>query len=225
MPVDCWACLARYQAMPRDDEPLRARLNALATCYPRYGYLLLHALFRQEGLVVNRKRTYRLYREAGLQVRTRRRKRLVRPRAPMPCLDRPNQRWSMDFVSDQLSLGRRFGVLNIVDDFSIECVGQRWTHPFPGVALMVDRFLGGRSIKNAGKHRENRESLSAGSLHLVHGGSAARRFIVWDNRDPRSATCDGRLRFPANALPADITARGSRAKLSRCSCIVGNDLE
>ncbi|MAY70083.1 MAG: IS3 family transposase [Halomonas sp.] len=127
--------VARYQAMPRDDEPLRARLNALATCYPRYGYLLLHALLRQEGLVVNRKRIYRLYREAGLQVRTRRRKRLVRPRAPMPCPDRPNQRWSMDFVSDQLASGRRFRVLNIVDDFSRECVGQ-----------LVDTSISGRRL-------------------------------------------------------------------------------
>ena len=127
--------VARYQAMPRDDDPLRARLNALATCYPRYGYLLLHALLRQENLVVNRKRTYRLYREAGLQVRTRRRKRLVRPRAPMLCPDRPNQRWSMDFVSDQLASGRRFRVLNIVDDFSRECVGQ-----------LVDTSISGRRL-------------------------------------------------------------------------------
>ena len=41
-------------------QPAR-RLQALATSYPRYGYLLLHALLRQEGLVINRKRTYRLY--------------------------------------------------------------------------------------------------------------------------------------------------------------------
>ncbi len=121
--------------MPRDDEPLRARLQTLATCYPRYGYLLLHALLRQEGLVINRKRTYRLYCEQGLQARTRRRKRLLRPRTPMPLPDRPNQRWSMDFVSDQLTSGRRFRVLNIVDDFSRECVGQ-----------LVDTSISGRRL-------------------------------------------------------------------------------
>ena len=47
--------LARYQAKPCDDEPLRARVQALATCCPCYGYLMLHAPLRQEGLVVNRK--------------------------------------------------------------------------------------------------------------------------------------------------------------------------
>ena len=53
----------------RDDDGLKARLKALAHRYPRYGYLLLHQLLRNEGLVVNRKRTYRLYVQMGLQVR------------------------------------------------------------------------------------------------------------------------------------------------------------
>jgi putative transposase len=75
-----------------------------------------------EGQVVNHKRTYRVYCEEGLQVCTRRRKKIVRPRAPMAVPDAVNQRWSMDFVSDQLANGRRFRVLNIVDDFSREYV-------------------------------------------------------------------------------------------------------
>ena len=81
-------------------------------------------MLRTEGLVVNPKRTYRLYREEGLQVRTKRRKKLTRPRVPMLVPDRVNVRWSMDFVSDQLANGRRFRVLNVVDDFSRECVLQ-----------------------------------------------------------------------------------------------------
>ncbi len=114
----------RYQPKKRDEESLVTRLKELAMAYPRYGYLLLHGLLKREGRVVNKKRTYRLYTEQGLQVRTKQRKKLVRPRLVM---DRPtavNQRWSMDFVSDQLATGRRFRVLNIVDDFSREMVGQ-----------------------------------------------------------------------------------------------------
>jgi len=106
------------------DDELKARLKALAEQYPRYGYLMLHALLRQEGLVINRKRTYRLYTMLQLQVRTKRRKKLVRPRVPMLVPDAPNQRWSLDFVSDQLANGRRFRVLNVVDEFSRVCVGQ-----------------------------------------------------------------------------------------------------
>jgi len=81
-------------------------------------------MLRLEGLVRNRKRTYRLYREEGLQVRTKRRKKLNRPRIPMIVPDQANERWSMDFVSDQLANGRRLRVLNIVDDFTRECVLQ-----------------------------------------------------------------------------------------------------
>lgn len=106
----------------RRDEDLRRRLKQLAEQYPKYGCPTLHDMLAIERQVVNHKRTYRIYREEGLQVRTKRRKKLVRPRVPMPVPDRINQRWSMDFVSDQLANGRRFRVLNIVDDFSREYV-------------------------------------------------------------------------------------------------------
>jgi len=95
-----------------------------ASQYPRYGYLMLHGLLKNEGLVINRKRTYRLYTEAGLQVRTKKRKKLHRPRVPMIVPTRAKERWSMDFVHDQLAAGRRFRIFNIVDDYSRECIGQ-----------------------------------------------------------------------------------------------------
>ncbi len=108
----------------RDDGPLLAELKALAEQYPKYGCPTLHDMLRTEGHVVNHKRTQRLYREEGLQVRTKRRKKLYRPRVPMVVPEGPNERWSVDFVSDQLANGRRFRVFNVVDDFSRECVMQ-----------------------------------------------------------------------------------------------------
>lgn len=102
----------RYEpTRPQQDETLVARLKALAEQYPRYGYLMLHRLLKTEGAVINRKRTYRLYTEPGMQVRTKRRRKLVRSRVPMAIPSKPNQRWSMDFVSDQLISGRRIRVL------------------------------------------------------------------------------------------------------------------
>ena len=59
----------RYQPQAANDGPLRQRLKLLASQYPRYGYLLLHNLLKQEGLVINKKHTYRLYTEENLQVR------------------------------------------------------------------------------------------------------------------------------------------------------------
>ena len=91
----------------RDDAKLRSRLKQLAERYPRYGYPTLHDMLRAEGLVKNPKRTYRIYREEGLQVRRKRRKKLRRPRIPLSVPTRVNERWSVDFVSDQLANGRR----------------------------------------------------------------------------------------------------------------------
>lgn len=129
----------RYKASVRPDSNLRQRLKHLAATYPRYGYLLLHGLLKNEGLVQNKKRTYRLYTEEGLQVRTKKRKKLQRPRVIMPAASRLNERWSMDFVSDQLSNGRRFRVLNIIDEFNRELVGQLVSISISGER--VARFL------------------------------------------------------------------------------------
>ena len=108
----------------RDDHVLRSRLKVLAERYPRYGYPTLHDMLKIEGHIINPKRTYQIYREEGLQVRAKHRKKLIRPRIPIVVPDAVNQRWSIDFVSDQLANGRRFRVLNIVDDYSRECVTQ-----------------------------------------------------------------------------------------------------
>ncbi len=115
--------VARYRSVQgMDDGPARERLRELAARYSRYGYLRLHVFLRHEGLVVNRKRTYRLYREEGLQVRRRRKRRLARQdRMPLVAAERRNQRWSLDFVSDALNTGRRFRALCIVDDCTREC--------------------------------------------------------------------------------------------------------
>ena len=119
--------VARYRSVDtKNDEALKARLKELADQFPRYGYLLLHQLLKNEGLVVNRKRTYRLYVELGLQVRIQRRKKLSRPRVPMPVPSRPNERCSVDFMSDQLANGRRLRILNLVDYFFNQRPSDRW---------------------------------------------------------------------------------------------------
>lgn len=112
----------RYLRKRSSDERLRARLRELATAYPRYGYWRLYRKLRREGVIVNHKRVYRLYRDEGLIVRKRPRKRLARARAVVPPPSRPNERWSMDFVSDSLGDGRTFRTFNVVDDCTREAV-------------------------------------------------------------------------------------------------------
>jgi putative transposase len=102
---------------------LRERLQELANARRRFGYRRLLVLLRQEGERSGKNRIYRLYREDGLTVRKRRaRRRAVGTRAPILVEAKPKARWSLDFVHDQFACGRRFRILNIVDDVTRECL-------------------------------------------------------------------------------------------------------
>nr|WP_184504157.1 IS3 family transposase [Sphingomonas endophytica] len=126
----------RYRSCRADDGDLRSRLCELAQQRRRFGYRRLHILLRRDGITINRKKTQRLYREEGLTVRRRKgRRRAVGARVPAPVLALPNQRWSLDFVHDQLVAGRRFRVLNIVDDVTRECL-----------RAVVDTSISGRRV-------------------------------------------------------------------------------
>jgi putative transposase len=126
----------RYEAIRQDDPVLRERLKDLAKVRRRFGYRRLHVFLRREGHEVNHKRLFRIYREEQLHVRRRGgRKRAMGTRAPMVLPLLPNQRWSLDFVSDQLTDGRRFRILTVVDDCTRECL-----------ALIADTSLSGARV-------------------------------------------------------------------------------
>jgi putative transposase len=113
----------RYCSVRTDDADLRVRLRELAAVRRRFGYRRLLILLRREGVLVNHKKFRRLYREERLQVRRRGgRKRALGTRAPLVLPQGPNQRWSLDFVSDTLTDSRRFRMLAVVDDFTRECL-------------------------------------------------------------------------------------------------------
>jgi putative transposase len=127
----------RYQSVREPQEELRARIRAIATERPRWGYRFIHNRLRREGWPVNRKRVQRLYREEGLAVRRKGKKRRSQPSRPVRTpLTGPNERWSMDFVSDTLSSGRRFRCLNIIDEFTRESVAQHVSHSIPAVRVI-----------------------------------------------------------------------------------------
>lgn len=89
----------------------------------RFGYRRLHILLRRDGLTLNYKTTRRLYRDEGLTVRRRKSgRRALGVRAPAPAPVLPNQRWSLDFVHDQLMAKRRFHILNVAHDVTRECL-------------------------------------------------------------------------------------------------------
>jgi putative transposase len=113
----------RYRSRRPDDGVIRSRLREIAAIRRRFGYRRLHILLQREGIMLNHKKLRRLYAEERLQVRRRGgRKRALGTRAPLTLPQGANQRWSLDFVHDQLSDGRRFRILAIVDDFTRECL-------------------------------------------------------------------------------------------------------
>ena len=137
----------RYEPVKPRDAKLRRRLIELASKHNGLGYPMLHGMLKAEQLVVNRKHTYRIYAEEKLQLKSRRKNKLKRPRMPLVVPLSTDIRWSMDFVSDQLSNGRRFRVLNVRDDYSKELVGQLVSYSISGhqVARFLDQLIEQRS--------------------------------------------------------------------------------
>ena len=134
--IDCCRMTVRYKSTRPDDSDLRKRLIALARERRRFGYRRLHALLKRDGHTVNHKKLFRLYREERLVVRKRGgRKRAIGTRAPMLVPLKLNERWSLDFVSDQFTDGRRFRILTIVDDCTRE-----------NLALIADTSLSGARV-------------------------------------------------------------------------------
>ena len=149
--IGCQRMTIRYRCHGGDDAGLRGRLVELARERRRFGYRRLLIFLRREGFEVNHKRLFRVYREERLAVRKRGgRKRAIGTRAPMLVPMTANDRWSLDFVSDQLTDGRRFRILTVVDDCTRECL-----------ALVADTSLFGlrvareldRIIEERGKPR------------------------------------------------------------------------
>ena len=115
------------------------RLREVAASRVRFGYRRLTVLLRREGWCVNAKRIYRLYTEEGLTVRTKHRTKAAgRARVPQPGATAPNQRWSMDFMSERVADGRWFRMLTVVEQFTRECV-----------CLVADQSLTGEKVAQA----------------------------------------------------------------------------
>jgi putative transposase len=138
--VTLWRSSCRYAAKPDGNAELREQLKTAAALRPRWGQDRLHVLVRRQGYAVNHKRTERLYRELGLSLRLRKRsKRASTLRVPTVTPQRPNERWSIDFVSDQLVTGQRLKCLTIVDDFTKESPGILVARSISG-QLVADFF-------------------------------------------------------------------------------------
>jgi transposase InsO family protein len=126
-----------------DEEQLTADIIVLAWQYGRYGYRKVTALLRQAGWLVNAKRVERIWRREGLKVPPRQPKRGRLWLTDGSCIrlrwEQPNHVWSYDFVEDRTHDGRKFRMLNVLDEFTHECL-----------AIRVGRQLKPKSSSRAG---------------------------------------------------------------------------
>lgn len=129
--------VARYQPIrDAEEQELIEKIKKIAFERRRFGYRRIHLLLKREGKIVNHKRIWRLYKATGLKVAKRGgRKRAIGIRLVNKPSVHVNQRWSLDFVSDALSDGRRIRLLNIVDDFTRECL-----------KIVVDTSINGKRV-------------------------------------------------------------------------------
>ena len=146
--MELYRATCRYRKRRSDDGRLRVRLRELAEERRRFGYRRLRVLLAREGWQVNHKRVYRLYVEEKLSLRRKRGRKRSTVRQPLPEPVAANQVWSVDFMTDALSSGRRFRTLNIVDDYTRECL-----------AIEVDTSLGGGRVVRVLEELKQRRGL------------------------------------------------------------------
>lgn len=158
----------RYEPRPDRNAELREQLVELARHRPRFGYRRLGVLLEERGVQVGDKRLWRTYQKAGLAVRRRERKRVERNHAGMPMLLRPNQEWSIDFISDALANGRAIRALTIIDGFTKEAP-----------AIEVDSSLSAPRVTRVLDQVIERRGAPAG-IRLDNGPEfTSRCFLSW----------------------------------------------
>jgi len=209
----------RYLSRRGDDAELRDAIKRVSRELRRFGCRRIHVMIAREGFEVNHKKVRRIYREEKLQVRRRGgRKRALGTRKPMVLPDSPNQRWSLDFVSDALTDGRRFRILAVVDDFSRENLvlvadtslsGQR-------VARELDRIVAERGLPKTIVSDNGTEFTSMAILKWVQDTG-----IDWHYIAPGKPQQNGFIHCPAD--DARIVERGKlqrqatgNASMKRC---------
>jgi putative transposase len=121
---------------PPDNPEIREEMHKITEKRRRFGYRRVGIMLERKGMIMNEKKLYRIYREEGLSVRRRRGRKWARgSRSPMPVPLQPNQRWSLDFLSDTFGACRKFRILAVNDDCCRE-----------NLALIADTSISGARV-------------------------------------------------------------------------------
>jgi len=126
-----------YEQKPKDDTPISDLLTALVDKHANIGFWQAYYRLRNRGERINHKRLYRVYTAMKLNIRRKRKKRIPeRVKMALSVPEASNQMWSIDFMSDRLTDGRKFRILNIIDDYNRESLGIEVDTSLPALRLI-----------------------------------------------------------------------------------------
>jgi putative transposase len=126
-----------YKHKPKNDEPVIATLNKLVDKHANIGFWQCYYRLKNRGEGINHKKLYRVYTSMKLNIRRKRKRRIpARVKQALSVPDQANQMWSIDFMSDRLTDGRSFRILNIIDDFNRESLGIEVDTSLPTLRLI-----------------------------------------------------------------------------------------
>jgi len=134
----------RYKRKQKDDGSLIIALQELVEKHPTIGFWKCYYRLRRKGIVCNHKRLYRVYTLLRMNVRRKAKKRIPqRIKQPLIVPETVNKVWSMDFMCDSLVDGRKFRLLNIIDDYNREslCIEVDTSLPSLRVIRVLQRLL------------------------------------------------------------------------------------
>jgi transposase InsO family protein len=142
--------LMHYKPVPDElGEKLRERVIAIASEFGRYGYRQVTGVLNMEGFDVGKDRVYRIWHEEGLKVPIKQPKRARLWLTDGSCIrlraEYPNHVWSYDFVSEETHDRRKFKILNIIDEYTRECIASyvaRRIRSKDVILVLAELFLG-----------------------------------------------------------------------------------
>jgi transposase InsO family protein len=216
-----------------DEAALTAAIVALATHYGRYGYRRITALLRDAGWVVNRKRVERIWRREGLKVPAKQPKRGRLWLADGSCVrlrpEHPNHVWSYDFVEDRTHDGRKYRMLNVVDEFTRECLAIRVDRKLGSVDvldvlsdLFILRGIPGHVRSDNGPEfaakavREWIAAVGAGTAYIEPGSPWENGYVESFNSRLRDELLDGEVFSLARPPPSFFIIYTRRIYLGLC---------
>ena len=185
-----------YRPRPKDDSAIVEELDRLSERYPTQGFWKLYHRLRQSGFGWNHKRVHRVYCQMGLNMKRKKKRRLpARVKESLVVPVQLNRTWSMDFMSDVLASGRRFRILNVLDDYNREALAIEIDVSMPAerVKRILERIIYFRGKPQRIRVDNGPEFLAAALTAALATACASTEGTVQETTQAEAVMPDGQL--------------------------------